>query len=403
MNDLWKTFRLAAYVFALPLVATAAVSAHQFFQQDDVISTVVVTPKTVESKESELVGLNGTFRQHTIANNEDGQITGRVWLADAASAAKAGLADSKVYFVKEGKVVSQVYTDPDGTFDVSGLENGAYSFIVSNTEGVAVYGVNVVETADSSSMEVVVVSKNSTAAQKLIDENNVAPEQNELADETVNGSNVAQLVDGELEGRLHSVFEGVDFTDTSVKIYDSAKTLVGETTANASGHFAIADLETGYYEFVASGTEGYAAFGFEAVEANEAYTSTAFQDFDATLSSPVDSFSVSDCATCGDVVYGDTVSSSPVEFAAGCTSCSGAFSSCGGGCGAVSSCCGGGGGGGFGGGRLFGGGLNLRRLGLLGAAVAIPIAISGGSDDADGGGGVPPATTSESTVPGSAF
>ena len=221
-----------------------------------------------------------------------------------------------------------------------------------------------------------------------------------MADETVNGSNVAQLVDGELEGRLHSVFEGVDFTNTSVKIYDSAKTLVGETTANASGHFAIADLETGYYEFVASGTEGYAAFGFEAVEANEAYTSTAFQVFDATLSSPVDSFSVSDCATCGDVVYGDSVSSSPVEFAAGCTSRSGAFSSCGGGCGAVSSCCGGGGG--FGGGRLFGGGLNLRRLALLGAAVAIPIAVSGGSDDADGG-GVPPATTSESTVPGSAF
>ena len=397
MNDLWKTFRLAAYVFALPLVATAAVSAHQFFQQD-VISTVVVTPKTVESKESELVGLNGTFRQHTIANNEDGQITGRVWLADAASAAKAGLADSKVYFVKEGKVVSQVYTDPDGTFDVKGLENGAYSFIVSNTEGVAVYGVNVVDTAASSSMEVVVVSKNATVVQKLIEENNVAPEQNELIDETVNGSNVAQLVGGELEGRLHSVFEGVDFTNASVKIYDSAKTLVGETTANESGHFVVSDLETGYYEFVASGTQGYAAFGFEAVEANEAYTSTAFQIFDATLSSPIDSYSVSDCATCGDVIYGDTVSSvsSPVEYAAGCTSCSGAFSTCNS-CG-VASVGGGGGGGGFG----FGGGLNFRRLALLGAAVAIPIAVSGNNND-DGGGGVGPGTTSESPAPGAAF
>jgi len=139
MKDFWKTFRLAAYVFALPLVATAAVSAHQYFQQDDTISTVVVTPKTVESKEAELVGLNGPFRQHTIANNEDGQISGRVWFVDTESKAKAGLADTKVYFVREGKVVSQVYTDPDGTFDVQGLENGAYSFVVSNTEGVAVY------------------------------------------------------------------------------------------------------------------------------------------------------------------------------------------------------------------------------------------------------------------------
>ena len=118
MKDFWKTLRLAAYVFALPLVATAAVSAHQFFQQDDTVSTVVVTPKTVESKESELVGLNGTFRQHTIANDENGQITGRVWFVDTESKEKAGLADTKVYFVRDGEVISQVYTDPDGTFDV---------------------------------------------------------------------------------------------------------------------------------------------------------------------------------------------------------------------------------------------------------------------------------------------
>ena len=398
MTDLWKTFRLAAYVFALPLIATAAVSAHQFFQQDDSISSVVVTPKTVESVESELVGLNGTFRQHTISNNEDGQITGNVWFVDTESKTKVGLADTRVYFVSEGKVVNQVYTDPDGTFDVEGLENGAYSFVVSNTEGVAVYGVNVVEDADATSMEVVVVSKNAEAAQKLIDENNVASEQNELAADTVNGSNVAQLVDGDLEGRLHSVFEGVDFTDASVKVYDSANNLVGETTSNASGHFVISDLETGYYEFVASGTQGYAAFGFEAVEANEAYTSTAFQIFDATLSSPIDSYSVSDCATCGDVIYGDAVAS-PVEYAGGCTSCSGAFNSCSGGCGEVvasscsscgcSSC-----GGGFGG-RLFGG-RSGRILGLTGFALGLAALID--DDDEEFAPPVTPSASSSATI-----
>lgn len=390
MKDFWKTLRLAAYVFALPLVATAAVSAHQFFQQDDTVSTVVVTPKTVESKESELVGLNGTFRQHTIANDENGQITGRVWFVDTESKEKAGLADTKVYFVRDGEVISQVYTDPDGTFDVKGLENGAYSFVVSNTEGVAVYGVNVVETADASSMEVVIVSKNATVAQKLIDENNAAVEEAVLADETVNGSNVAQLVEGELEGRLHSVYQDVDLTNASVKVYDASNKLVAETTANAEGQYVLTGLETGYYELVASGTQGYAAFGFEAVEANEAYTSTAFQVFDTTLSSPVDSYYVSDCATCGgDIVYGET--STPVEYAAGCTSCSGAFSSCGScqaAAPAASSCGGCGGGGGFGS-RLFGGRGGLGGiLGLTGFALGLSSVIDDG--DALGDGGVIP-------------
>ena len=379
MKDLWKTFRLAAYVFALPLVATAGVSAHQFFQQNDAISTVVVTPKTVESVETELVGLNGTFRQHTISNNADGRITGNVWFVDTESKSKIGLADTKVYFVSEGRVVNQVYTDPDGTFDVKGLENGPYSFIVSNVEGVAVYGVNVVEDADSSSMEVVVVSKNAEAAQKVIDENNGASEQTELADDMVNGSNVARLVDGQLEGRLHSVFEGVDMTDASVKIYDSSNNLVGETTANKTGHYVVSDLETGYYELVASGTQGYAAFGFEAVEANEAYTSTAFQVFDTTLSSPIDSYSVSDCATCGDVVYGET--SSPVEYAGGCTSCSNAFSGCSS-CSqpAASSCGCNSGGGGFGG-RFSGGGRFGRILGIAGVGLGLAALIDDDDDD----------------------
>ena len=152
-------------------------------------------------------------------------------------------------------------------------------------------------------------------------------------------------------------------------------------------------LETGYYELVASGTQGYAAFGFEAVEANEAYTSTAFQVFDTTLSSPVDSYYVSDCATCGgDIVYGET--STPVEYAAGCTSCSGAFSSC-------SSCqaaapaassCGCGGGGGFGG-RLFGGsggGRFGRLLTIAGFGIGLAALID--DDDVDAAPAATPST-----------
>ncbi len=360
MKDLWNTLKLAAYILALPLLATAMVSAHQYLQDDEPV-TVVVTPKTEAT--SALVGLNDTFRQHTIGLNEDGDVNGRVWLVDGQSKTKAGLADSKVYFARDGKVVSQVYTDPDGTFTVGKLTEGAYSFIVSNVEGVAVYGVNIVEKAEATPMEVVVVSKNSKQAEKLLDQKNERSESTELTREVVRGSNVATLISGELEGRLYSTFRNVDFTGSVVKIYDIENNVVGEAEVDAEGLFIVSDLETGYYEFVATGPQGHAAFGFEAVESNESFTSTAAQGvFNAMVTSPVDSYVVGDCGTCG-----NAVAAAPVQYAASCAPCAGAFSACGGcggGCGGL-----GGVGGGFGG---IGGGLGGGRLlGILGLAFGI--------------------------------
>lgn len=311
----------------------------------------------------ELVGLSGTFRQHTVATNKDGQLSGRVWLVDSSAKSKMGLADTKVFFVKDGDIVSQVYTDPDGTFDVNGLSEGAYSFIVSNVEGIAAYGVNVVNEGEAGEMEVVVVSDNAKKAQQLLDQENNATQSENLSSESVRGANVAQLIGGQLDGQLYSSFEDVNFSGSNVQVFNSEGKVVGQSSVDADGSFAVTGLESGYYEFVAEGPQGVAAFGFEAVTAEAAYTSTQDTTFNAMVTSPSDSYYVSDCATCGDVVYNSPVSeyASSVEYAGSCSSCAGAFSSvggCGGGCGGF-------GGGGFGGGRL------LPLVGLALGIVAI--------------------------------
>ena len=79
------------------------------------------------------------------------------------------------------------------------------------------------------------------------------------------------------------------------------------------------------------------------------------------------------CDTCGggEVIY----DSSPIEYASESLGCGCAAGGSGGSFVTGSSGVAGGAGGG-----LLGGGLNFRRLGLLAAAIAIPVALSGGGD-----------------------
>ena len=42
MKDVWKTFKLGLYVFALPLIATAAASAHQWITNNEPVSDISV-------------------------------------------------------------------------------------------------------------------------------------------------------------------------------------------------------------------------------------------------------------------------------------------------------------------------------------------------------------------------
>ena len=398
MKSNWNLLKAGALLFALPMMATAAVSASQWVNDSASIDLNVETAQVESSI--------GVTRVHAVALNSSGAIEGRVASMDAQGT--QGISDLSVYFMKSGKVVQETSTSSDGSFRVEGLSEGNYSFVASGENGFAAYGVKVVgETAGIDNvMEAAAVAPGVSVVKQILDTNlpeKFAAATDSSVDQAVVGANRVNLVDGKLVGTVRSL-ENASVEGTLVHILSGDKQ-VAQVETDKDGSFSIADMTPGVYSFVSTGPSGYAAVSFEAisetsvdVEIPVAFSpAAAIQEFGFS-----DSLDV--CTTCGtgagfggDVVYDSQPvyqeSFAPVEFASESISCGGA---CGGSCGSCGnfsnftpstcgSCNAGGGGGrlfgGGGGGGLFSG--RFGRLALLGAAagIAIPIAIGGGDDD----------------------
>ena len=432
MKNKWKSIRLGAMLFALPVVATAAASANQWMIEN--------APMAISTELTASFDTINAKRNHTISLNESGNVEGRIATIEAGSKAN-GLSDLQVFLISDGEVKHETKSDSDGLFSLTGVDAGVYSFVATGKNGFAAYGVRVVENGVDSSInliEAAAVSPNTSVVKQLMDgelpmEVASAVLENATVSETASntvGSNKVTLTDGTLVGHVIPMLGDVSAANgTSVYIIQDNQQ-VAEAQTDASGSFSVDDLEPGVYDFVAAGPTGFAAVSFEAVQQSDvASVATdnneipvsiepapiAYQDFtDASSSLDV-------CTTCqadtgfaqdisyggdeivygGDqIVYGD---SAPIEYAGESIGCG---SAAGGSCGAVenfsgfnscSSCntCGGTSGGGLfarggGGGGLFGGsgggllgGSRFARLALLGAAVAIPVAVASGDDDDD--------------------
>ena len=177
---------------------------------------------------------------------------------------------------------------------------------------------------------------------------------------------------GALEGRVFAML-GSEETPmvAKVSLASQGKTVASSET-DVIGNFSFSDVEPGTYTMVGVSGEYVGdqvvvvapASDSEAEESEEVYTSLALQVAPVGVYSdagyagvPMDSFAapISECGSCG-----------------ACDSCGSAsissFGACGGSCG-----------GGIGGGGGIAGGSSLRRLALLGTAVAFPIAVSGGA------------------------
>ena len=408
MKNKWKSIRLGAMLFALPVVATAAASANQWMIENAPIVTSSDIATTFDS-------IN-VKRNHTISLNDSGNVEGRLATIDSGSKAN-GLSDLQVFLIQDGKVQSETKTDADGLFSLNAVKSGVYSFVATGENGFAAYGVRVVDSTGDASLnliEAAAVSPQTAVVKQLLGgelpaevasavlENATV---SEVASKVV-GSNKVTIKNGTLVGNVIPMLGEVSAVNgTSVYIIKDNQQ-VAEAITDATGSFSVSDLEPGVYDFVAAGPTGFAAVSFEAVPEQQTAAIAAdddeipvalvsYQDFgfeDAAGSLDVcttcqgDSGFVSDQFSYADeeIVYGD---SSPIEYAGesvgcGCASggCCGAaenfssFNSCSS-CNACSSC-----NGGRGGGRLFGGGGRLlggsgiRRLALLGgiaAAIAI--------------------------------
>lgn len=423
MKDLWKTIRLGMCLFALPLVATAAATAHQFATDSapvDLDTTSAVSSETPNS-------LAAILRKHTIKMNRNGAVQGRI-TAIQSDRNVAGLADLNVFFVQDGEIINQTKTNNDGEFLIEGMTQGSYSFVATGENGFAAYGVQVVENSGSdqpNSIEASAVSPKFSVIQEILE--NRVPEQitEEVLELAANAepndvvsSNRVLLNNGQLTGNVIPIWgerQGVEGTFVHL-IKDDVK--VAETQVNSNGEFTVDNIEPGVYDFVAAGPSGFAAVSFEAVQQSavevadteeisvaipetalpfdgSAYTAIAPQEIsgfspslDVCTTCPQDGFVVDNSFS--NEVFSQPVAS-PIEYVGEVSSVGG---SCGGSCGAAQnftnfasscgscgSCCGGGGGGRglFG---ALGGGGRLRRILALGALAGGIIAIA---DDDDAG------------------
>jgi hypothetical protein len=400
MKTNWNFLKAGALLFALPLMATAAVSASQWVNDTAPIELGVET--------AELENSLGVARVHTVALSASGAFEGRVATANAEGG--AGLAGLDVFFLRNGKVVQETKTADNGSFRVEGLAEGNYSFVASGENGYAAYGVRVVsETAGVENvMEAAAIGTGVATAKQILDSNAASVVTNEFA--TTNnsgdlvGANRVNLVGGSLVGSVKSLV-GADVAGSQVFILSGDKQ-IAVTKTDANGSFEIADMAPGFYNFVATGPSGIAAVSFEAinVEASDVEIPVSFkpvtlQDFGYGNSLDVYTTTGSDigCSSCNEIAYDSAPAYqefAPVEYASESIASGG---SCGAACGATgnfsnfsSGCCGGAAGGGGIGGRLFGGGgigggAGLGRLGriaLLGGAVVGIVAIA---DDNDAG------------------
>ena len=191
--------------------------------------------------------------------------------------------------------------------------------------------------------------------------------------DTVEASTVRVVLNesGALEGRVFAML-GSEETPmvAKVSLASDGKTVASSET-DVIGNFSFSDVEPGTYTMVGVSGEYVGdqvvvvstASDLEDEASGGVYTSLALQV------APVDVYS--------DASYAGIPMDSYAAPISECGSC-GACDSCG--VSSVSACgsCGGGVGGGIGGGGGIAGGSSLRRLALLGAAVAIPIAVSGG-------------------------
>lgn len=364
-------FRLSATVLALPLFATAAVSAMSGGGSRAVDMLVEFKQPARQSTAS--------FRNHLVSIDQDGVVRGRV--VAAADRGLTGLENMKVFFVRNGEIASQVYTRGDGSFEAIGLKEGVYSFVATGGKGFAAFGLRLTAEPNQLTNNLIEVGTASPRFEKVLEIlGEKLPAQVVAGIVPVNetvpapGANRVQLDGGNLVGSLTSF--GASVAGATVSLVRNGEK-VGETVADESGNFSVSDLEPGIYEFVATGGSGVAVLSFEAVEQDSVVsdgvasfdTAVPAQSMDVAMTAPGDQMIVNDqfgyaCDSCNSVAtysepYAYTGTSVGCGVAAG--GCCGSAGNWGG----YSSCCGGGGmGGAFGGG--MGGLAGIAKFAILG-------------------------------------
>lgn len=228
----------------------------------------MITPST-SADADEQPTIEGN-RSHLISVNRAGAIEGRV-------SSSQGNGEMNVYFVRDGEVVRQLRTDADGYFVADNMAPGSYSFLATGRGGFAAYGVQVLpynNARAAGAMEAAAISTQFAGLAEIINDRLPAVIASDLMSlenpasqqADFEGENVVQLVDGHLFGRVATVKTSSRNVERTTVLLIRDGRQVAETTVDQGGQFSISGLQSGVYDFLASGDNGLAAIRFRAID-----------------------------------------------------------------------------------------------------------------------------------------
>lgn len=271
MKNTFGSARFALYVLVLPLLATAAVSAHQFLLDNTPLKT-----SSAAAVSQPVSGLTGSFRNHTLAVDEQGVVKGRVNIVNR-DLSVTGLSALRICLVRGGKIEHVVDSNTLGQFEFSDVEEGVYSFIATGRYGFAACGVKVAGGTGPNTMEIAVVNPDFKQVREIFESTPAITETltGGAAEQPkrIDGSNRVATSNGNLVGKLFDFVSGGVSAETKAFLLQNNQR-IAESAVDAFGQFNFSGVQPGVYEFVAAGPTGYAAVSFEAVS-QEAVTQPA--------------------------------------------------------------------------------------------------------------------------------
>ncbi len=266
--------KTAFYVFILPLIGLASVSAHQVF--------TILDPQKSALSETEHASTENSISeriQFTVRLDAQGKIHGRmstiVPTPDDSTGPGHRLNPARhlqVQVIRDAQRLAITTTDRDGRYTITDLEPGIHTLATTDRTGTTIFGINVLpyqpgqEDSDSF-VDAFVISNETTIVHSWIMAGKQRFKKN--GGRTTGsknfpaGHNVVSLDNGVFKGKVYSFFEGADVSDTKITLLQDG-VRVRQGRVDQKGLFVFQDLPPGIYDLVATGSEGIAAIRFVA-------------------------------------------------------------------------------------------------------------------------------------------
>lgn len=272
------------------------------------------------------MNLGSQIRSNWAMVNAEGNLPGRVFAAGESKE------EADVFFVQNGRLISQAKTNAAGQFNARGITPGSYTLFVHAGDHYSISGLLIlgndpqasnlpkevsISLSDDSSLSVFrLITQNASkvgfrdfgkfAFEETADDptrlyglKGISNHNPQASASTTTGNYKVSLdSEGTFVGRLHAIRSStgrpVDLKSSMVSILQNNE-IVHSTQTNLYGVFSVTGLAPGYYTLVSAGPDGVLVAGFELVEAdaipvannsNEPIHYTSIQEDEATDIAP---------------------------------------------------------------------------------------------------------------------